>query len=154
MRSLSRREEQKPQRRNMFSGFFNDIDRMFDDDMLLMPMHVGRAGNSNLPAANIRENEKEYSIEVAVPGMQRDDFNIEIQEDMISVSCEKEEDVKENKENFHRREYNYSSFSRTFRLPETINHDKVKAQYENGVLQIKVPKNKQTPQQKKRINVE
>jgi HSP20 family protein len=154
MRSLARREESSPAQRNMFSNFFSDIDRMFDDDMFLMPMHMNRMGNASMPAANISETEKEYNIELAVPGMKRDDFNIEIDEHMISISCEKEDNFKEDKDNYKRREYNYSSFSRSFRLPETIKADSIKAQYDNGVLHIRVPKAEQTVQKKKRINVD
>ncbi|WP_238395853.1 Hsp20/alpha crystallin family protein [Pontibacter pudoricolor] len=154
MKSMTRREENKPAQRSMFSNFFTDIDRMFDDDMFLMPMHMSRMGNANLPAANISETDKEYSIDLAVPGMKRDDFNIEIDEHMISISCEKEENFKEDKDNYKRREYNYSSFSRSFRLPETIKADNIKAQYDNGVLHIRVPKAEQAVQKKKRINVE
>lgn len=154
MRSLSKREEHKPAQRSMFTNFFSDIDRMFDDDMFLMPMHLSRLGNSNLPAANIRETDKEYNIELAVPGMKRDDFNIEVDENMISISSEKEENINEEKENYKRREYNYSSFSRSFRLPEAVKAENIKAQYENGVLHIKVPKAAPTDQRKKRINVD
>ena len=154
MRSLSRREEQKPAQRNMFSNFFSDIDRMFDDDMFLMPMHLSRLGNGNLPAANIRETDKDYNIELAVPGMKRDDFTIEVDENMISISSEKEENINEEKENYQRREYNYSSFNRSFRLPEAVKADSIKAQYDNGVLHIKVPKAEQNVQRKKRINVD
>ncbi|MBJ6118332.1 Hsp20/alpha crystallin family protein [Pontibacter sp. BT310] len=154
MRSLARREESSPAQRNMFSNFFSDIDRMFDDDMFLMPMHMSRMANASMPAANISETEKEYNIELAVPGMKRDDFNIEIDEHMISISCEKEDNFKEDKDNYKRREYNYSSFSRSFRLPETIKADSIKAQYDNGVLHIRVPKAQQTVQKKKRINVD
>lgn len=152
MRSLTRRDENKPATRNMFSGFFSDIDRMFENDMFLMPMHLNRFGN--MPAANVRETEKEYAIELAVPGMKGDDFEIEVDENMLVVSCQREEDTKEDKEGYTRREYNYSSFSRSFRLPETIAEDKIKAQYTNGVLHITVPKAEPKAQRRKRINVE
>ena len=154
MRGVARREDYKPAQRNMFSNFFSDIDRMFDEDMFLMPMHMSRMGEGNLPAANVRETEKEYAIELAVPGMKRDDFEIEVDENMLSVSCQKEEQIKEDKENYKRREYNFSSFSRSFRMPEAILDDKIKAQYDNGVLHITVPKAQQSVQRKKRINVE
>ncbi|MEJ8755637.1 Hsp20/alpha crystallin family protein [Pontibacter sp. H259] len=154
MRGLSKREGQKSSSPDMFSNFFSDIDRMFGDDMLLMPMQLSRFGNANVPAANIHETDKEYMIELAVPGMKRDDFTIEVEENMLSVSCQKEENIKEDKKDFKRREYNYSSFSRSFRIPETIKPDSIKAQYENGVLHIKVPKADQTTQRRKRINVE
>lgn len=154
MRSLTKREEQKPAQRSMFSNFFTDIDRMFDDDMFLMPMHLSRLGSSNLPAANIRETDKEYSIEMAVPGMKRDDFNIEYDENTLTISSEKEENINEEKENYRRREYNYSSFNRSFRLPEAVKAENIKAHYENGVLHIAVPKAAPTEQRKKRINVD
>lgn len=154
MRSLTKREEQKPAQRSMFSNFFTDIDRMFDDDMFLMPMHLSRLGSTNLPAANIRETDKEYSIEMAVPGMKRDDFNIEYDENTLTISSEKEENINEEKENYRRREYNYSSFNRSFRLPEAVKAENIKAHYENGVLHIAVPKAAPTEQRKKRINVD
>ncbi|MBB6610664.1 Hsp20/alpha crystallin family protein [Pontibacter sp. Tf4] len=152
MRSLARKGEHNPATRDMFSGFFSDIDRMFDNDMFLMPMRFGK-GN-NMPAANMRETEKEYAVDLAVPGMDRNDFTIEVDENMLSVSCQKEEDIKDEKDNYSRREYNYSSFSRTFRLPEAIVADKIKAQYDKGVLHITVPKAEQKEQRRKRINVE
>ena len=154
MRSLTKRDERIPASRNMFSDFFTDIDRMFENDMFLMPMHLNRFGNENMPAANLRETDKEYAIELAVPGMKRDDFNIEIDEHTLSISCQKEENINEEKDNYKRREYNYSSFNRSFRLPETVMADKIKAQYDNGVLHITVPKAAQKEQRKKRINVE
>lgn len=154
MRSLAKRDGNKPATRNMFSSFFSDIDRMFENDMFLMPMHLNRFANDTMPAANLRETDKEYAIELAVPGMKRDDFNIEVDEHMLSVSCQREENINEEKDDYTRREYNYSSFSRTFRLPETVVADKIKAQYDNGVLHITVPKAEQKEQRRKRINVE
>lgn len=156
MKSMMRKERNEAGMapRSMFSDFFSDIDRMFGNEMFLMPMPWNRAGNGNMPAANLRENDKEFAIDLAVPGMKRDDFEIEMENNILSISCQKEENINEEKEGYKRREYNYSAFSRSFRLPEEVNSDKIKAQYDNGVLHITVPKAKETVHKKKRINVE
>ena len=94
----------------------------------------------NRPAANIIENEKDFIIELAAPGMKKEDFNINVEDDILTISVEREEmEEKENK-NFTRREFRYDGFSRSFSLPEIINQDKIKADYKNGVLSIMLPK--------------
>jgi HSP20 family protein len=156
MKSMMRkdRNETGMTPRNMFSDFFNDVDRMFGNEMFVMPMPWNRGSNGSMPAANLRETEKEFAIELAVPGMKREDFEIEMENNVLSISCHKEEKVNEEKDGYKRREYNYSSFNRAFRLPEEVNTDKIKAQYDNGVLHINVPKARETVHKKKRIDIE
>ncbi|WP_242926158.1 Hsp20/alpha crystallin family protein [Pontibacter vulgaris] len=139
---------------SIFTDFFSDVDRFFDKDMFLMPMQWRKQMESNVPAVNIRENDKEYLIEVAAPGMKKEDFDIDMDERTLTISCQKEEDKTEEKENFKRREYNYSSFSRSFSLPETVKPEDIKAHYENGVLSLNVPKTKETDRPKKRIKID
>jgi HSP20 family protein len=87
--------------------------------------------------------------------MTKDDFNIDIDEGMLTISSQKEEDTTRQEENFTRREYNYSSFSRSFRLPESVNADEIKARYEEGVLKINVPKREDVnASNRKRVNIE
>jgi HSP20 family protein len=100
--------------------------------------------SSKVPSANINETEKEYRIELAVPGMEKDDFKVAIDNGVLYVSSEKAEDREESEKNYTRREYSYSGFRRTFSLPENCLEDKVKAKYENGILNLILPKKELT----------
>jgi HSP20 family protein len=92
------------------------------------------------PAVNVVENKEDYSISMAAPGLKKEDFKIDIEGNMLSISSEKE-DTKEEKDSRHtRREYNYSSFSRSFTIPEDIMKDKIDAAYTDGILKITLPK--------------
>ncbi|MGH2664702.1 Hsp20/alpha crystallin family protein [Flavobacterium sp.] len=93
-----------------------------------------------IPEANIIENPKDYQIELAVPGMQRKDFKIELENGVLSISAEKEEEKEEKGKNFRRKEFSFNSFSRSFSLPDNLLDDEVDAKYENGVLRLTLPK--------------
>ncbi|PTX22566.1 heat shock protein Hsp20 [Pontibacter mucosus] len=140
--------------RSVFSDLFSDVDRFFDTDFWGIPSRVGPQMMANMPATNIRENEKDFSIELAVPGMKKEDFNIDVHNNMLTISCEREEDNKEEEENFMRREYNYSSFSRSFRLPETVKEQDIKASYKDGVLHVMVPKGGTQEKPGRRIKID
>ena len=108
------------------------------------PQHNLGTCNYNRPMANIIENEKDFSIELAVPGMSKKDFNINLEDDILSISSEQKEMNEEKDRNFTRREFRYDSFSRSFSLPETVDQEKIKADYNNGVLIITLPKSEET----------
>ena len=93
-----------------------------------------------MPAVNIMENKNDYGLSLAVPGMKKEDFNIDVEGNMLTISCEKEETTEQNNERYNRKEYNYSSFSRSFTLPEEVNREKIEAKYEDGVLKVMLPK--------------
>ena len=93
-----------------------------------------------IPSANIKETEKSFLIELAVPGMQKSDFDIHIEEIALTISSEKKRDEKIENEKYTRQEFSYSSFKRSFTLPDSIENDQVKASYENGLLSIELPK--------------
>ncbi|MBD1397309.1 Hsp20/alpha crystallin family protein [Pontibacter sp. JH31] len=140
--------------KSFFTDFFSDVDRFFENDLFRMPAQIGRQLMRNMPATNIRESEKEYTIELAAPGMTKEDFNIDVDEGMLTISSQKEEDNSQVEENFTRREYNYSSFSRSFRLPDAVNAEEIKARYEEGVLKISVPKREESGNNRKRVNID
>lgn len=95
----------------------------------------------NVPAVNVSETEKEFKLCIAAPGLDKGDFKVEVVEDMLTISAEKEREEKEEKEGrFNRREYNYNSWSRSFTLPEGCMSDKIDAKYEHGELKILIPK--------------
>jgi HSP20 family protein len=96
---------------------------------------------TTLPAVNILETDKQFSVEVAAPGMKKEDFDIQIHDNVLTISSEKSTESEEKEKNYTRREYNYLSFKRSFTLPkDIIDIDKVEAKYEEGELKIVIPK--------------
>jgi HSP20 family protein len=100
--------------------------------------------SSRIPSANITETDKEYKIELAVPGMERKDFKVAVENGVLYVGSEKEEEHTDEDKNYTRREYSYSGFKRSFSLPENCFEDKIKAKYENGILNLILPKKELT----------
>lgn len=97
--------------------------------------------NTTLPAVNIRENDDEFVVEVAVPGMDKNDFKIDLENNLLTISSEKVSNNEEKKDKYTRREYSYQSFKRSFTLPKNIvDSDKIKAKYHAGELIIQIPK--------------
>jgi HSP20 family protein len=93
-----------------------------------------------VPAVNIMETKDDFKLSFAVPGMKKDDFHIGIEGSMLTISSEKEESHEEKEDRFTRKEYNYSSFARSFSLPEYVVKDNIQATYTDGVLHITLPK--------------
>ena len=93
-----------------------------------------------MPSVNILEKEKEFNLELAAPGFEKKDFKIELENGILHISVEKREEKKDEKENYHRREFSYRAFSRKFTLPENVLADKIDAKYENGILKLMLPK--------------
>ena len=94
----------------------------------------------SLPSVNIAENNDGFKIEFAAPGLTKEEFKINLDNNVLTVESEKKEEKEESKENFTRREFNYSSFQRSFTLPDSANGEKIKAEYQNGILNIEIPK--------------
>ncbi len=118
---------------SVFDDFFKPWNEWFDNGGLL-----GRV--MNVPAVNITEQKDEYIVSLAAPGLKKEDFNISMDGNMLTISSEKEENKEEKDKKFNRKEYSYSSFSRSFTLPEEINKEKIEAKYEDGVLKISLPR--------------
>lgn len=98
-----------------------------------------RSENS-LPAVNIAENNNEFKIEFAAPGLSKKEFKINLDNNVLTVGSEREVETNESNENYTRREFNYTSFQRSFTLPDSVNGDKIKAEYNEGILTIEIPK--------------
>ena len=109
--------------------FGKGFETAFDDNM-----------RSTIPAVNISEGKDHYTIEFAAPGMNKKDFKIDLHNNVLTVSSEKKIEDKKEEENFMRREFRYSNFSRSFTLPDSVDSDKIKAKHDNGILSISVPK--------------
>lgn len=98
---------------------------------------------TTLPAVNIKENEKEFVVELAAPGMTKKDFNIELENDILTIHSEKKEEVedKDKEGNFYRKEFSYQSFQRCFRFPQdVVNAEMINANYKDGILRLVLPK--------------
>lgn len=128
------------------------IDDMFKNDWLGGTTNVNSIGTS-IPAVNIRETEDSFSVEVAAPGKVKEDFNIELDNDVLTISSEakKEAEKTEEQGRFTRREFSYSNFRRAFSLPDSVDSSKISATYKNGVLEIALPKKEEAKVQAKRL---
>lgn len=106
---------------------------------------------NDVPAVNIRENEKDFELELSVPGRTKEDFSIEIDDNVLSVSAEVKTENEMEKENYTRREFAFSSFRRSFTLPKSVDSDKINANYENGILKFTLPKKEEALPKPKRM---
>lgn len=113
-------------------------------DELLSPFFndtiVSAGFNGHTPAVNIAETADAYQIELVAPGFDKGDFKINVEKDLLTVSVEKETEVKDDSKTYSKREYSFSSFSRSFNLPDSIDHNGIDASYKDGVLQVTVAK--------------
>jgi HSP20 family protein len=125
-------------------SFFNEkFDRFWTDET-----------NTWMPLVNIKERANDFKIDLAVAGMDKKDFKIEIDNDLLIISGERKEQGNEENEKLSRREFHYGSFKRSFSLPESANTESIAANYNNGILTISVAKKEDTKQKtKKEITV-
>ncbi|AFL79591.1 molecular chaperone (small heat shock protein) [Aequorivita sublithincola DSM 14238] len=106
------------------------------------------------PAINIIENLPNFVVELAVPGLKKEDFTIEFEEDTLKVASKKVEEKKEETDSkFRRREFNFKSFERSFKLPENIKTEDIQANYENGILRVTLPKMEEKKVLKKMVEI-
>ena len=128
------------------------FDDMFRTDWLGGTTNVNSIGTS-IPAVNIMETEESFNVEVAAPGMVKDDFNIELDNDVLTISSEnkKENETTDKEGRFTRKEFSYNSFKRAFSLPDSVDSTKISASYNNGVLEIALPKKEEAKVQAKRL---
>jgi len=127
---------------NWFPTAPSFFDRFFEGDMMDWNRSNFSSTNSTLPAVNVKENENEFLIEVAAPGMSKNDFRIEYDNGRLTISSEhKEENQQKDGEKVTRREFSYQSFQRSFTVAETaVDAEKIKANYKEGILFISLPK--------------
>lgn len=110
--------------------------------------------SGTVPAVNIKELDSQFEIELAVPGLKKDDFEIEVEDGVLSICSTQEEEQVNEKGKFTRREFSYSSFRRSFTLPDSVDPTKIDATYKEGVLLVLLPKHKESqPQPKKLIKI-
>ena len=120
--------------RKSFRPFY--LSNLFDDDFF--PVSQNRT--SSMPAVNIKEDEKKYSLELAIPGIDKNELKIDINEDVLTISSESKSETEENRNGYKRKEFSYSSFCRSFYIPENVNRDTIEANYKDGILTVGLPK--------------
>ncbi len=121
-----------------FKGFFNEflpknMTSMFDGEDFF-----------TTPAVNVKETETGFHLEVAAPGLNKEDFKLAVENNILTISAEKQKSAEDQTDNYTRKEFQYASFKRSFQLPEHIQDEKILATYHNGVLTIDLPKNEAT----------
>jgi HSP20 family protein len=143
---LARRNE------NYYPSIF---DRFFNDGLMDWETSNFSSTNTSLPAVNVKETNNEFVIELAAPGMSKKDFKINFQNNVLTISSEKKEEKDEKKENYTRKEFSYQSFQRSFTVPEnSVIGDKIGAKYDDGVLNIILPKREEVkPQPMREIKI-
>jgi len=130
--TLARRNE------NFLPSFF---DRFFNNDLMDWNLSNFSSTNTSLPAVNVKETDDDYILEVAAPGMSKKDFKINFQNNVLTISSEKEDKKEEKEDNYTRREFCYQSFQRSFTVPGyDVDSEKISASYNEGILNIKLPK--------------
>jgi len=134
MRTLMRRNRMYPEIPSLFNEFFNGE--------LLENQNFDTLGSeSTLPSVNIMDTENSFEIEVAAPGMDKKDFKVELNNNILTISTEKKNSKEDKNENYTRKEFSYQSFLRSFRLPENkVDGNKINAKYKNGILLVSLPK--------------
>ncbi len=137
---------------DQFPSMFN---RFFDDNMLDWTNRNFSDTNTTLPSVNVKENTDEYMVEVAAPGFEKNQFKIELNNDVLTISSEKKfENETKDEERVTRKEFSYQSFSRSFTLPTLVERDKINAKYEKGILSITIPKKEEAkPKPAKQIKI-
>ncbi len=136
---------------NQVPNLFN---RFFDTEFDSFLSKNYSSTNTSLPAVNIKETDADYQVEFAAPGYDKKDFNIELNNDVLTISSEKVIENNEENTNFSKKEFSYESFSRSFNLPELVEGDKIRATYKNGILNVVIPKKEEAkPKPIKQIKI-
>lgn len=153
-------------RRPLLSRFFDDDTNgfpgsFFDDERLLAPSRMfnaplfrGTEKEMTIPAVNIKEKTKSFEIELAAPGFKKEDLKVTLEDGVLTIASEKERKTEKEEGGYSRKEFSYSSFSRSFNLPESVDQDSLKAKFDDGVLRLTIDKNKELPKrQSKSIKI-
>lgn len=146
MSLIKSRKQRFPLMNGGFARTFG-LEDLFDDDFF--------SSETKLPAMNVKEHDDDFEIEFAIPGFSKDDFEVSMEDDLLYVSAEKSDEDIEDEDNYTRKEFNYSSFTRTLQLPKSVDMTKdVRANYKDGILKLHLFKNKEDQKPKrKRIDI-
>lgn len=140
-------------RNNLFPVMNNVFDDFFTRDLWNWGNNSASHTNTTIPAVNIRETNENFVVEMAAPGMNRNDFKVELDGNLLTIISEKQDHREEKEdEKYSRREFSYQSFHRSFQLQkEVVDAEKIEAKYENGVLHLVIPKKEEAKQKPPRM---
>jgi HSP20 family protein len=136
-----------PKESGLTTGFNDIFESMFNDSFLSERMI------SRVPAVNVWETEDKYLIEMAAPGLTKDDFKVKLDRNLLTVSVEQQMQHEENNKQYNKREFSYNSFVRSFALPDSADDAGIEAKYENGILLISVAKKEEAKQIVRQIEI-
>lgn len=122
------------------TSMFPALSEFFENDKWLQPERLFKGWHTNLPAANVSETDKEYKIELAIPGFKKEEVKVNLQNEVLTISAESKTENEEKTKRFTRKEFSYGSFTRSFQLPKVANAEKIEAKYDNGLLKLAIPK--------------
>ena len=142
-----------PSLRSMMGDFWSP-DRFFSKPFPDAFFNAPFFNREFLPAVNLRETKNHYELEFAVPGFKKDDFKVETENGILTISAEREDEKNDDKQNYTRQEFSYASFTRTFNLPDDVIEDNINANYHNGVLTLELKKSGKQLTAKKEIKVD
>ena len=125
---------------DVFDSFFNDT--FFNDRMV-----------TRVPAVNISETENNYHVELAAPGLKKEDFKLNLERNQLTISVEQSTNHEDNQKNYSKREYSYSSFVRSFTLPESADDSQIEATYTDGILRIDIAKREEARTARRQIEI-
>src|ERR1700761_2511458 len=136
------------QKNHSVNPFFSDVFNSIYNDSFLSDKLASR-----VPAVNISETENEFQVELASPGLKKEDFKISLDKNVLSISADKKTENVEEGKKISKREFSYNSFTRSFTLPETADHTKIEAEYTDGILKLNVAKKEEAKIQSREISV-
>jgi len=122
------------------TGLLPALSEFFETDKWITPEKIFRGFHASLPAANVSETDKEYRIELVIPGFKKEDVKVNVQNEVLEVSAESKTEKEEKTRKFTRKEFAYGSFNRSFQLPKAADLEKISAKYDNGLLKLEIPK--------------
>ena len=137
---------------------YRTLDNVFDEFFSNVPAAWGKENGWNVPPVNIHENDEGFHLELVAPGLKKEDFKVNLDKGLLTISYEKKNETEKNNENkdykTHRREFNFTSFKRSFRVDDVINTENIQAKYEDGVLKLYLPKKEEVKALPKEINIQ
>jgi HSP20 family protein len=137
----------KEQKNGIVNPFFNDVYSLLNDSYLSEKIAT------RTPAVNIAESDNQFEIDLAVPGLSKEDIKINLDKNVLSVSADKKTETVDENKKFTKREYSFNSFSRSFNLPESADQSKIEADYTAGILKLTIAKKEEAKFQSREIAV-
>jgi HSP20 family protein len=133
---------------------YRTFDNLFDEFFSTLPSAWGKENGWNVPPVNIHENSEGFHLELVAPGLKKEDFKVNLEKGLLTIGYEKKNENESNEYKTHRREFNFTSFKRSFRVDDVINTEAIQAKYEDGVLKLYLPKKEEVKALPKEISIQ